>query len=249
VDMHRENLIAAGAFPVLVDLEALWHPQEHAGAMDHRLATSVLRTGFLPQIDPQIGVVYEWNALSHRLNPNSRTTFWTSVNEDHMMLKRGNRPCRDSHHLPAFSGTVYLAGHFLPEILEGFHWIGERVLEGHSNRKKFQRWVEILRQCPRRRIFRSSMWYRTALEQLTAPVSLRKGGIVSTDVAQLILDGGPLIEAEWKALMELDVPWLEQAAVEKDDYTTLLPIQTMEELLAQKALIANALASLANKDR
>ena len=54
-DAHRENVIAAGDDPVLVDAEALMvsvtHVRSEASAVDvarHRLATSVLRTGLLP---------------------------------------------------------------------------------------------------------------------------------------------------------------------------------------------------------
>lgn len=57
VDFHRENLIAAGEHPVLVDLEALFHPRltlsrAHAGPrgrVNDRLQCSVLRVGLLPR--------------------------------------------------------------------------------------------------------------------------------------------------------------------------------------------------------
>src|SRR5207247_8717689 len=56
-DFHFENLIASGEHPVLVDLEALFHPR--TGGSDpgepilelesHALEHSVLRVGLLPQ--------------------------------------------------------------------------------------------------------------------------------------------------------------------------------------------------------
>ncbi len=56
-DMHRENLIASGEDPVIVDLEALFHPRPgSSGARRHarqlgneRMEHTVLRVGLLPQ--------------------------------------------------------------------------------------------------------------------------------------------------------------------------------------------------------
>ncbi len=57
-DFHSENLIASGDTPVLVDLEALFHPRlppDEEGAIDEKLPgydvleNSVFRVGFLPQ--------------------------------------------------------------------------------------------------------------------------------------------------------------------------------------------------------
>jgi lantibiotic modifying enzyme len=49
VDCHRENLIAAGEHPVLVDIDALWHvaPARTANAVE-----LLYRTGFFPNEDP-----------------------------------------------------------------------------------------------------------------------------------------------------------------------------------------------------
>src|SRR5262249_46306484 len=56
-DFHAENLIAHGDHPVLIDLEALFHPHVRITAMADAadllarkaLESSVLRTGLLPQ--------------------------------------------------------------------------------------------------------------------------------------------------------------------------------------------------------
>lgn len=55
-DMHQENVIAAGANPVIVDLESLFHPHLGSPERDRRdpavtaLAGSVLRVGLLPSL-------------------------------------------------------------------------------------------------------------------------------------------------------------------------------------------------------
>lgn len=54
-DLHSENLIAAGEHPILVDLEAIFHPLtpeaplERLGRLESFFDRSVLRTGLLPE--------------------------------------------------------------------------------------------------------------------------------------------------------------------------------------------------------
>jgi lantibiotic modifying enzyme len=45
VDCHRENLIASGEYPVLIDAEALWHSHDSRGGT---LAADLYHTGFFP---------------------------------------------------------------------------------------------------------------------------------------------------------------------------------------------------------
>jgi type 2 lantibiotic biosynthesis protein LanM len=54
IDMHHENLIAVGEHPVLVDLEALFHPLDETlgrAEEDVLFPDTVLRIGFLPTAD------------------------------------------------------------------------------------------------------------------------------------------------------------------------------------------------------
>src|SRR5690606_38948845 len=55
-DIHMSNIIAAGEHPMLIDMEALFHPREAAEAwpalelaLDEQLYYSVLRPGLLPE--------------------------------------------------------------------------------------------------------------------------------------------------------------------------------------------------------
>jgi lantibiotic modifying enzyme len=49
VDFHRDNVIAAGENPVLVDAEALWH--DYPGTKAQSKVELLQRTGFLPKLD------------------------------------------------------------------------------------------------------------------------------------------------------------------------------------------------------
>jgi hypothetical protein len=49
VDWHRDNLVAAGEFPVVLDAETLWHPHE-SGAGENKVGDiSLFRVGLLPR--------------------------------------------------------------------------------------------------------------------------------------------------------------------------------------------------------
>lgn len=242
VDMHRENLIAAGEFPVLIDLETLWHPQQQTDGMSSSIADSVLSTGLLPVINPQTGAIYEWNALGHRRGLSFPAKGWVSINEDNMRLEQAKRTFHHSDHLPVFATVQQLAVNFLDDILAGFHWVGEWVFGSRREREKFQRWIKIITQCPRRKILRPSQWYQAVLEQLTAPPLLRTKEVVASDLTQSVRDSHPITQLEWHSLQHLEIPWLKQEAGQKDGHVTSLPAREMDEFMAQKTLIIEAFA-------
>jgi type 2 lantibiotic biosynthesis protein LanM len=73
VDLHAENVIACGEHPMLIDLEALFHPRAHPraargqesamseGAAAASMEASVLRVGLLPQ--PSLDGSYDFSGL------------------------------------------------------------------------------------------------------------------------------------------------------------------------------------------
>ncbi|MFL6094728.1 MAG: type 2 lanthipeptide synthetase LanM family protein [Blastococcus sp.] len=98
-DLHNENLIAAGEHPVLVDLEALFHPRVHdsdpilannlaAAALDR----SVWQVGILPRRvwsdDDSVGVdMSGLGGQAGQLNPH-RVVGWNAAGTDAMRLDR-----------------------------------------------------------------------------------------------------------------------------------------------------------------
>ena len=51
VDCHRENIVVAGEYPVLVDVDALWHVSPVTKTQD--ALSQLYRTGFFPNSDPR----------------------------------------------------------------------------------------------------------------------------------------------------------------------------------------------------
>ncbi len=222
VDMHRENLVAAGEYPVLIDLETLWHPQEHINAGASPLANSVFRTGFLPLEDSAVGATYELSGLSRR-------------------TQDGDNTLPSAHNLPIFEGVGQPASPFLSDILTGFEWVGRQTFEGRRERESLRERLLELKDCPRRRILRSTAQYRTAIEKLIAPWALQAQEWTEDTLTRCFALGGPPLEAaERRALQELDIPYVEQASIFSREQDDSLPVQSLEDFSAQKPFIIRA---------
>ncbi|HEY2913545.1 MAG TPA: type 2 lanthipeptide synthetase LanM [Candidatus Angelobacter sp.] len=88
-DIHCENLIASGEFPVIVDLETLLNERVVHGQVR---PPSVITTGMLPQL-PKLPDRREPDASALgadiRRDSGIRFPVWTSINTDQMMLSEG----------------------------------------------------------------------------------------------------------------------------------------------------------------
>jgi type 2 lantibiotic biosynthesis protein LanM len=140
IDFHHENLIAAGEHPVLLDLEALFHPRlEKRGrgqadlAADEALDGSVLRVGLLPY---RLGASAESEGvdLSGLGTPAGRLTprpvpQWEGTDTDEMRLTRKRMAMRGSANRPALRGQeVDLLDH-AGDIVSGFVCIYRLLLK------------------------------------------------------------------------------------------------------------------------
>ncbi len=112
-DFHQENLIAAGEFPVLVDLETLFHPrfEDPAQVSDPgsaHLDHSVFRVGLLPQRvrfqDGGAGVDLSGLGGEAGQPLPSLYAVLADVGSDEMRVERQHLELPDSHHRPRIEG-------------------------------------------------------------------------------------------------------------------------------------------------
>jgi type 2 lantibiotic biosynthesis protein LanM len=141
VDFHFENLIAAGEYPVLIDLEALFHPRigdSHDGSANARasalLSRSVMRVGLLPQrvMASEDSGGWDIGGLSSaegQLTP-FEVSVWDDAATDVMRFSRKRVPLRESLNQPKLPGrSVDLLDH-ADSIVEGFTRI-YRLIRNH----------------------------------------------------------------------------------------------------------------------
>jgi len=131
VDFHFENLIAFGEHPVLVDLEALFHPRregtdfEHADQLASRaLYDSVLRVGLLPE---RIWATAESEGIdlsglgaeAGQMMP-YKSAQWESAGTDEMRLIRQAFRMSGGHNRPTLNGEPVDVLDYEEAIAAGF---------------------------------------------------------------------------------------------------------------------------------
>lgn len=131
VDFHHENLIAAGEHPVLLDLEALFHPR--VGGMDLKqadqlanstLSYSVYGIGLLPHRswsnEESEGVdISGLGAVEGQLTPHE-VPRWEGVGTDKMKLTRKRIEMPGAQNQPTFNGEKVNVLDYTEAIASGF---------------------------------------------------------------------------------------------------------------------------------
>ena len=143
-DFHLENLIAAGEYPVLVDLEALFHPRARAGDASGQpgmsaarvMAHSVLRVGLLPQ---RIWFNAESDGIElsglggtpGQLTPHQVPTF-EAGGTDEMRIVRKRVPLAGGQNRPSLNGSEVDPQNYIEAIIAGFT-SAYRLLQQHRD--------------------------------------------------------------------------------------------------------------------
>lgn len=180
VDCHRENVIAAGEFPVVVDVDALWHVSPLTKTQSP--TTLLYRTGFFPN--------------SRRRSLQSRSSVLGFA--------------RTGKHLARIHDRPVEASDYAKEIVRGFCRAWDCLLGTSSRRSIFLRKLHQIRRLPRRWIYLATERYAAILRASVSPSALkaeeaRKALITALCRRSSATPG--LIGAEVRALMQLDLPY------------------------------------------
>ena len=180
VDCHRQNLIAAGEQPVLVDSDALWHVSRLTKMQS--LEDVLYRTGFLPNSKP--------------LSLQSRSS---------VLGRAAAGP-----HLPTIKGKPVFAAPYTSDIVNGFRKAWSCIVGTKKRRAEFLRHVHKVRAQRRRWIYRATEGYGAILEGSFQPALLRSQAARDQFIADSCLARAPsraVGRGEIRALRELDLPY------------------------------------------
>jgi type 2 lantibiotic biosynthesis protein LanM len=131
VDFHSENLIAAGEYPILIDLEALFHPHfeptqpDGSSQASNLLNYSVLRTSLLPmQImgdkdSPGIDISGLTGGKEGQLTPRPVSS-WQAVGTDQMRIVKQRIAMQQTDNLPKLNGKNIDTLAYSKSIMKGF---------------------------------------------------------------------------------------------------------------------------------
>ncbi|MEY2482985.1 MAG: hypothetical protein QOK24_1513 [Verrucomicrobiota bacterium] len=180
VDCHRDNAIACGEHPVLVDADALWHVSALTAAQAP--LDLLYRTGFFPN--------------SRRSSLQSRSS----------ILGRTTK----GSHLPRISGTPVSPGRYAREIVSGFARAWRSILGTKERRSAFLRQLQRIRSRERRWIYWATEKYGAIRQASIQPAVLRSGRERNRLIARLCtrpIVSLSVVRAEIEALQRLDIPY------------------------------------------
>jgi lantibiotic modifying enzyme len=188
VDCHRENVIAAGEYPVLVDIDALWHVSPLTKTQSQ--ATILYRTGFFPS--------------SKRRSLQSRSSVLG--------------PATSGKHLARIGGRPVAAGDYAKEIISGFSRAWVCLMGTSRRRSFLLRKVRQIRRQPRRWIYLATEKYAAILHASLSPSVLASEEDRKALLARLCSRSSvkpALIRAEIRALLRLDLPYFVRQTTER----------------------------------
>lgn len=208
VDCHRDNFIASGEYPILVDVDALWHVSPVTKTQS--LSTVLYRTGFFPNSDPR------------SLQSRSST----------LGAGRGGR------HRAHIEGGPVEAALYTREIVSGFAGAWRCLLGTRSRRNTSAQRLRRIRSRKRRWIYWATEKYVAILRASIQPAVLRSGSERKQLIAGLCTRpsaGSMLVNAEVSALTRLDVPYFMRRSNEQmPPDQEALPVELIQAI--QRAL-------------
>jgi type 2 lantibiotic biosynthesis protein LanM len=220
-DLHRENLIAAGEHPLLVDLETLFHVHHRPskeGSATYRAYSlvydSVLATGLLPfyleDPDGRTGTDLSGVSAAEGQTAPGEVLRWTGEGTVHMRAERTQVALSATDNQPVLNGRAQSAADWADTVEAGFT-AAYRIIE--ADRGAFTALLDEFADTTVRHIVRSTSTYALALEAGHHPDYLGDGlhrdrlldrfwaGIAAS------YDLAPVVRAERLDLLADDIPY------------------------------------------
>ena len=207
VDCHRENVIAAGEHPVLVDIDALWHVSPLTKTQS--VADLLYRAGFFPS--------------SKRKSLQSRSS----------VLGKTTRGA----HLPRIAGRPVAASDYQEDLVDGFVQGWDCLIGTPARRGAFSRKLRLIRSQERRWIYLATEKYAAILRASILPSLLSSDASRDAWVRRSCSRSGmskAVVQAEIKALRHLDIPYFHRRTKEWLPLEGPLPSELLEAI--RKAL-------------
>lgn len=224
VDMHQENIIAAGEHPVPIDLEMLLQAGQCSqagsadagdrpgGALEQAHAAindSVMTVGLLPVYGSQSNEVFSIGGIAADSKSRSALT-WIDIRTDAMRPAMLTQTGAALPNLPCFGGQYALPGDYVDDLASGFHDYAT-FLRGLRAEDLLGRFAGLTV----RKVLRPTRFYYMLLERLRDHRAMEDGAMWSAqaDFIARLSDWErdcdplwPLQSAERAAVVELNVP-------------------------------------------
>lgn len=225
-DLHNENVIACGEYPVLIDLETLvniTYNRERKTVNEeiyYRLSQSVLYTGLLP--------FYCWNKDGTGINSSAisgisgqqypfKVPVVTGGGTSEMRIEYFYPKSRETENLATLEGRFFSPGRYKDELTAGFTAACRAVIAGKG---EFLRLINGLEDTRSRYLVADTQRYAMLLSSSYHPSLLTDGGDRETFLYDVWRGRGEndneLVECETEELLEGDIPYFYYYLKEKD---------------------------------
>ena len=233
-DFHCENLIAAGEHPILIDLEALFHPRLETidssradAAAGKALGYSAMRVGLLPTrvwaADGIEGVdMSGLGSAARQLTPHA-VPHWENLDTDEMRVVRRRMEMAGSANRPSLNGSEVNAFDHAGAVADGFSSMYRTLL---SHRDEFLSQVNRFSDDEVRVIVRPTRTYGLLLHESFHPDVLRAVADRHTLFDRLNSAGGDsphlasLLASERADLLLGDIPLFTTRPKSRDIWTS-----------------------------
>ena len=178
-DFHRENLIARGEHPVLIDLESLCgpdygrsDPESFDSAADYQLANSVMRVMMLPFFHEGVANhVVDQSGLGGEGGQDSTvaTPFWVQAGTDEMRLEYSHEQIGEAQNRPQLEDKPIDTIEYAPEIEAGFTSMYRLLMDRRQELLAPNSPLSALSRCEVRSILRTSQFYGLILRESYHP--------------------------------------------------------------------------------
>ena len=239
-DGNFENVVAAGAYPVIVDCETLFHNFEESLAVQEDpelVERSILFTGLVEK-PPKKGQQRGYSSAFQ--SPSVRRYYFLrpfGVNDGTDKLSVQFRGIHDepNHHSPALDGKTFIVNEFKEEFIEGFcrgyDIISKAVPDIISNME----WWKLVSESKPRQLIRHTMFYELCIRRIQQPgccVSEERAKeeistILSGKESQYLFDAFMIFKnVETEDLLQLDIPYFQHMPGEKSVYSSMGVVYT-----------------------
>jgi type 2 lantibiotic biosynthesis protein LanM len=257
VDLIDENVIASGEDPVLIDVEAMFHPTVRRTGSDEicdsadqlaqdRVAHSVLKTGLLPAwIRVAKGrplVNFGGIGGKHGLGQPLLSKQWTDIGLDSISITRTPATLRPASNNPSPTGTLIDNHNIAAEVERGFCEMYMFLLRNRGALLDTSTLHRQLRDCKSRFIHRSTSLYYRLRDRCTNPMFVQNGADFTVELevmARAFLSESSrkefsVVRAELKAMRNLDIPFFSSAISSAD--LIIAPAVTVSDFFEQAPL-------------
>lgn len=237
-DCHRENLIAVGEHPVLIDVETLMHPATPPESSDddararlaRELQHSVLGTAMLPHWSPMpTGGGYESGGIGPggRLSTTIEARVLRRHNTDELAHEARNIELAATQNVPSADGAHAVAQEHVDALVEGYEAMARFVQDVRPALLASGGPIEAFASVRVRVLMRGTPVYERVRERSLVPEATQSGVARSIAMESLVrpltnpsfpadseVAGWAMVEQERAALERLDIPRFELRAHE-----------------------------------